>query len=155
MVNVRQKVFLLRVLINQLVVLFYLKEFHFHLVLLFSTRSDLSLIPSFPRTCCSLIPCGDAYLLLWQLRVPPASVLFAFGLELLWTNTAPGTISITAYKIEKREEQLGDSRVVLLNTNACFPVSANVTLHSVSEENLGFLKLWLCLLCNQIMYKKA
>lgn len=67
--------------------------------------------------------------------------LFACGLELLWTNIAPGSISITAYKTEKREECMGDSSVVLLNTNVCFPVSANVTLDSVSEEKLGFLKL--------------
>lgn len=155
MVNVRQKVLLFRVLINQLVVLFYLKEFNFHLVLLFSTHSGLSLIPGFPRTCCSLIPCADAYLFFWQFHVPPASVLFACGLELLWTNIAPGTISITAYKTEKREEWLGDSSVVLLNTNVCVPVSANVTLDSVSEEKMRFLKLWLCLFCNQIMYKKV
>jgi len=58
-----KRFFLFRVLINQLVVLLHLKEFHFYLVVLFCTHSGLSLIPGFPRTCCSLIPCADACLL--------------------------------------------------------------------------------------------
>lgn len=85
------------------------------------------------------MPLAGAYLLLWQLRVPPASVLFACGLEILRTNIAPGTISITAYKTGKREEQLGDSSVVFLNTNACF-LSANAALDSVSAQKLALLK---------------
>lgn len=64
------------------------------------------------------VPC----LLFWLLHVPQP--LFAYGLELLLSNAAPGPVSITAYEIERRAEQLGGSGTLLLNTNECFPVSA-------------------------------
>lgn len=84
MVNVGQKVFLFRALINQLVVLFHLKEFNFPLILPFSTHSGFSLIPGFPRACCSQIPRADA---------PPASAFFAEAREVHCTDAAPGTAS--------------------------------------------------------------
>lgn len=127
----------------------YLKEFHFHL-LLFSARSGVTLTPSFPRTCCSLSSCADAYLLFGQLHVPPASALFVYGLELLWLRLLQ---ALFPYETEKKEEQLGASSVALRNTNECFPVSASVPFDGVFEEQGRLLKLWL--FCNQTMHKKV
>lgn len=103
MVNVWQKLFLFRVLINKLVVLIYLKVFHFHLLLFFA-HSGIILTPSFPRTCCSLSPCADAYLLFRQLHVPLAKALFVYGLELLWLTLLQ---ALFPYETEKKGRAAG------------------------------------------------
>lgn len=153
MLTVRQKVSLCWILINQFVVFLYLKEFHFHL-------SSSLFYPFWPQSNSKLsqnkLFSDPLCWCLSTLVTAPCSLsLCLVCLWLFWTNTAPGTISITPYKTGKREELLGASSVVLLNTNVCFPVSANITLDSVSEGKMGLLKLRLCWFCNQITNKKV
>lgn len=154
MLTVTQKVSLCRILINQLVVLLNLKEFNFHL-------SSSLFCPFWPQSNSKLsqnkLFSDPLSWCLSTLVTAPCSfsLCLVCGWELLWINIAPGTISITPYKTGKREELLGASSVVLLNTNVCFPVSADVTLDSVSEGKMGLLKLWLCWFCNQITNKKG
>lgn len=152
MLTVRQKVSLCRILINQLVVLLYLKEFNFHL-------SSSLFYPFWPQSDSrlsqnKLFSDPLCWCLSTLLTAPCSFSLCLVCWELLWTHIAPGTISITPPKTGKREELLSASSVVLLNTNVCFPVSANITLDSVSEGKMGLLELWLCWFCNRITNKK-